>query len=128
MPAARIEGQPSCRRGPARSRNVDRQVCTVDPRSIPPELATALATFEKNLAEPVTPARLARRAGLTPAKFARLIHRFFDLTLIQVWLSNEDQLCRTAPDRGDLPAGRQVEKILRHCGLWAEAPARSPPA
>jgi hypothetical protein len=24
--------------------------------------------------------------------------------------------------------GRQVEKILRHCGLWEESPARSPPA
>jgi hypothetical protein len=24
--------------------------------------------------------------------------------------------------------GRQVERILRHCGLWDEASARAPPA
>ncbi len=52
----------------------------VDPRNIPMELAAALERFENNLAEFVTPANLARQAGLTPAKFARLIHRFFDLT------------------------------------------------
>ena len=52
----------------------------VDPRNIPVELAAALESFEKNLAESVTPANLARRAGLTPARLARLIRRFFDLT------------------------------------------------
>ena len=52
----------------------------VDPRNIPVGLAAALEHFENNLAESVTPAKLARRAGLTPAKFTRLIHRFFDLT------------------------------------------------
>jgi PAS domain S-box-containing protein len=52
----------------------------VDPRHIPVELAAALERFENNLAEPVTPAILARRARLAPAKFARLTHRFFNLT------------------------------------------------
>ncbi|MBN2507187.1 MAG: PAS domain-containing protein [Verrucomicrobia bacterium] len=52
----------------------------VDPRQIPVELAAALESFENNLAEPVTPTLLAQRARLTPAKFARLIRRFFDLT------------------------------------------------
>ena len=28
----------------------------------------------------------------------------------------------------DVPAGRQVEKILRHCGLWDEPSARAPPS
>ncbi len=55
----------------------------VDPRSIPPELAAALESFETNLAEPVTPAMLARRACLTPTRFARIIRRFFDLTPTQ---------------------------------------------
>jgi hypothetical protein len=26
-----------------------------------------------------------------------------------------------------LLAGRQVEKILGHCGVWEESPARGPP-
>jgi len=52
----------------------------IDPEHIPVELAAALESFEKNLAESVTPASLARRAGLTPPRLARLIHRFFDLT------------------------------------------------
>jgi len=52
----------------------------VDPRHIPAQLALALESFESNLAEPVTPAILAQRAGLTLSKFSRLIRRFFDLT------------------------------------------------
>ena len=33
------------------------------------------------------------------------------------------------PDLGHahLPADRQVEKILRHCGLWCPAASRTPP-
>ncbi len=52
----------------------------VDPRNIPVELAAALERFENNLAEPAPPTLLAQRARLAPAKFARLIRRFFDLT------------------------------------------------
>lgn len=52
----------------------------VDPRNIPAELAIVLEAFEQNLLEPVTPAVMARRAGLTPSKFARLMRRFFDLS------------------------------------------------
>jgi AraC-like DNA-binding protein len=51
-----------------------------DPSKIPAELAATLEGFENNLAEPVTPTILARRAKLTPAKLAHLIRRFFDLT------------------------------------------------
>ncbi len=51
----------------------------VEPRSIPVQLAAALERFEANLAESATPAILARRAGLSPAKFARLLRRIFDL-------------------------------------------------
>src|SRR5512139_802442 len=40
----------------------------VDSRNIPMKLAAALESFENNLAESVTPANLARRAGLTPPK------------------------------------------------------------
>jgi len=55
----------------------------VDPRAIPAELATVLEAFENDLAEPVTPSILARRAKLTPAQFSRHLHRFFGLTPTQ---------------------------------------------
>jgi AraC-like DNA-binding protein len=47
---------------------------------IPPGLASALESFEKDLSEPITPSGLARRAKLAPSKLARIIRRFFDLT------------------------------------------------
>ncbi len=49
-------------------------------REIPVEFAAALDQFENNLAEPVTPSALARRARLAPPRFARLMKRFFGLT------------------------------------------------
>lgn len=86
----------------------------VDPRNIPVALAAALEDFENNLAEFVTPANLARRAGLTPAKFARLIHRFFDLTpsqfLTQTRLGAAARLLRET-DLG-------VSAIAHECGFY----------
>lgn len=52
----------------------------IQTREIPPEVAAALNHFEANLDEPITPAALARRAGLPPHRFARLMKRFFGLT------------------------------------------------
>lgn len=49
-------------------------------QEIPADVATALAALEKHLAAPVTPASLAESAGLSPARFARLMKRFFGLT------------------------------------------------
>jgi len=86
----------------------------VDPRSIPAELAAALERFENNLAEPVTPASLARRAGLTPTRLARLIHRFFDLTptqfLTQTRLTVAARLLRET--------GLGVCEIAHACGFY----------
>ncbi len=86
----------------------------VDPRNIPVELAAALEYFENNLAESITPTRLARRAELTPAKFARLIHRFFDLTpsqfLTQTRLTAAARLLRET----DL----DVSEIAHECGFY----------
>jgi PAS domain S-box-containing protein len=86
----------------------------VEPRNIPVELAATLESFENNLAESVTPANLARRAGLTPAKFARLIHRFFDLTpsqfLTQTRLAAAARLLRET-DLG-------VSDIALECGFY----------
>ncbi len=86
----------------------------VDPRNIPVQLAAALERFEENLSESVTPAVLARRAGLTPARFARLIHRFFGLTpsqfLTQTRLAAAARLLRET--------GQSVSGIAQECGFY----------
>lgn len=86
----------------------------VDPRNIPVELAAALESFENNLAEPVTPTLLAQRARLTPAKFARLIRRFFDLTpsqfLTQTRLAAAARLLRETDE--------SISEIGQACGFY----------
>lgn len=52
----------------------------IERSEIPVEVADALDHFERHLAEPVTPSTLARRAGLSPPQFARLMKRLFGLT------------------------------------------------
>ena len=86
----------------------------VDPRHIPEELAAALERFENNLAEPVTPAILARRARLTPAKFARLIRRFFDLTPSQ--FLTQTRLAAAARLLRETSLG--VSGIAHQCGFY----------
>jgi len=86
----------------------------VDPRNIPAGLAAALEHFENNLAEPVTPGILARRAGLTPSKFARLIHRFFDLTPSQ--FLTQTRLAAAARLLRETRLG--VAEIAQECGFY----------
>jgi PAS domain S-box-containing protein len=86
----------------------------VDPRNIPVELAAALESFENNLAESVSPAILARRARLTPARLARLIHRFFDLTPSQFLT----QTRLTAAARLLRETGMGVSEIAQECGFY----------
>jgi PAS domain S-box-containing protein len=86
----------------------------VDPRNIPVELAAALESFEKNLAESVTPASLARRAGLTPPRLARLIHRFFDLTPSQ--FLTQTRLAAAARLLCETSLG--VSEIAHQCGFY----------
>jgi AraC-like DNA-binding protein len=60
---------------------ISRDVRTpIQASEIPQQVAQALNHFEANLADPVTPAGLARRAGLPPHRLARLLKRFFGLT------------------------------------------------
>ena len=47
---------------------------------IPVKVAAALNHFETHLSDAITPASLARRAGLKPHRFARFMKRFFGLT------------------------------------------------
>jgi len=50
------------------------------------------------------------------------------LTGCSLWRPDEgDRLPRTAAGRRDLPADRQVDKTLRHCGLWNPESPRAPP-
>ena len=86
----------------------------VDPRNIPVELAAALENFEKNLAESVTPASLARRAGLTPSRLARLIRRFFDLTPSQ--FLTQTRLAAAARLLRETSLG--VSEIAHECGFY----------
>jgi PAS domain S-box-containing protein len=86
----------------------------VDPRNIPVELAAVLEHFENHLAEAVTPSLLARRAGLTPAKFGRLIRRFFDLTpnqfLTQTRLAAAARLLRETD--------QSISDVGQACGFY----------
>ena len=52
----------------------------IETHDIPVEFAAALDHFERNVAAPITPSALARRARLAPHRFARLMKRFFGLT------------------------------------------------
>ncbi|HEX3870662.1 MAG TPA: helix-turn-helix domain-containing protein [Pirellulales bacterium] len=49
-------------------------------QEMPTAAAGALHRFENRLSDPITPAKLASWSGLTTARFARLIKRFFGLT------------------------------------------------
>lgn len=53
-------------------------------QSVPASLATALEYLESNFGEALTPALLAKHAGLSTHRFARLIKRVFRLTPIQL--------------------------------------------
>jgi PAS domain S-box-containing protein len=56
----------------------------IAPKEIPDGVAAALRRLETGYADPLTPADLARIAGLPPARFARLIKRILGVTPIQL--------------------------------------------
>ena len=56
----------------------------IDPQEIPRGVAAALARLETAYAEPLTPPGLAKIAGLSPERFARIIRRIFGVTPIQL--------------------------------------------
>ena len=81
---------------------------------IPPGLASVLEFFEKNLAEPVSPSILARRAKLAPSKLARLLRRFFDLTPSQFITRTRLEVA----SRLLLESDRPVADIAQECGFY----------
>jgi AraC-like DNA-binding protein len=70
--------------------------------------------FELDPGEPTTPATLARHAGMTPSRFARLLKRFFGLTptqyITKVRVSTATRLLRETT--------RPVSEIAQSCGFY----------
>jgi PAS domain S-box-containing protein len=81
---------------------------------IPPGLVSALESFEKNFAEPITPSGLARRAKLAPPKLARLLRRFFDLTPSQFITRTRLEVASRLLRDSDRP----VADIAQECGFY----------
>ncbi len=86
----------------------------VNPSEIPSSLARVLEYFEENLAESVSSSSLARQADLPPARFARLIRRFFDLTPSQFIT----QTRLTAATRFLRESQESVADIALRCGFY----------
>ena len=85
-----------------------------DAEIIPASLAGALDHLERNFAGPLSPAQLARVAGLSPARFARLIKRIFRLTpgqlITQTRLASASRLLQET--------GSSVADIALACGFY----------
>jgi AraC-like DNA-binding protein len=81
---------------------------------IPPGLASALESFEQNLAEPTTPSGLARRAQMAPSKLARLLRRFFDLTPSQFITRTRLEVASRLLRETDRP----VADLAQDCGFY----------
>ena len=80
----------------------------------------AQPTPEGSAAPPRTPsAREARK------RWAALIKQVYETDPLSCPKCGSEMkiIAFIEPDQGDV-----IEKILRHCGLWEEAPARAPPA
>jgi PAS domain S-box-containing protein len=85
-----------------------------DRDNIPASLARTMEFLEENFAESLSPAQLARRAGLSPARFARLIKRIFRLTPSQ--LITQTRLAAAAQLLTD--TSQSVADIAVRCGFY----------
>jgi AraC-like DNA-binding protein len=81
---------------------------------VPPGLAAALNRFEVNPAEQTTPATLARRAGLSPHRFARLMKRLFGVTPSQFIAKTRITLASRLLRESD----QSVASIALTCGFY----------
>ena len=93
------------------SRDVRAPIAT---RQIPLTVAAALNHLEANLADAITPAGLARRAGIPPHRFARVMKRFFGLTpgqfIAKVRVTAASRLLRETDE--------SVAAIAQRCGFY----------
>jgi len=85
-----------------------------DRETIPKSLAATLEHLETHCADPISPASLARHAGLSPVRFARLIKRIFRMTphqlITQTRLAAASHLLRETD--------RSVAEIAFDCGFY----------
>lgn len=85
-----------------------------DRETIPKSLAATLEHLETHCADPLSPASLARHAGLSPVRFARLIKRIFRMTphqlITQTRLAAASHLLRETD--------RSVAEIAFDCGFY----------
>lgn len=77
-------------------------------------LVEAIEFLRKNYVEPISPATLAQRAGLSPPKFTRLVKRLLQLTpgqlILQTRLQAAARLLREADD--------SVADVAAACGFY----------
>jgi PAS domain S-box-containing protein len=85
-----------------------------DSEAIPESLASTLEYLETHYADSVTPGSLARLAGLSPVRFARLIKRIFRLTPNQ--LITQTRLAAAAALL--IETDRSVADIACSCGFY----------
>lgn len=81
---------------------------------IPPGMTRALEWLEKSFDEPASPASLALRSGLSPARFARLVKRIFGITPTQ--LITKTRLAAAA--RLLLETDQSVAEVAIQCGFY----------
>ena len=85
-----------------------------DRESIPTSLAGTLEYLDTHCDEAISPSSLARRAGLSPVRFARLIKRIFRLTPNQLIM----QTRLAAAARMLTETDRPVSDIAYECGFY----------
>jgi AraC-like DNA-binding protein len=81
---------------------------------VPPTVAQALNHFEANLADAISPADLARKAGLPPHRFARLMKRLFGLTPRQFIAKARI----TAASRLLAQTNQSISAVALSCGFY----------
>ncbi|MEA3207426.1 MAG: hypothetical protein QOE70_483 [Chthoniobacter sp.] len=85
-----------------------------DTESIPASVAPTLELLEEKFSEPLSPAMLARRAGLSPVRFARLIKRIFRLTPSQLITQTRLAAAARMLEQTDL----SVAEVALACGFY----------
>lgn len=85
-----------------------------DREIIPASLAETLAFLEEHYDEPVSPASLASRAGLSAVRFARLIKRIFRITPSQLIAQTRLAAASRLLEDGDRP----VAEVALACGFY----------
>lgn len=82
--------------------------------AMPAPLVEAVEYLRKNFAEPLTPAVLAKRAGLPPPKFTRLVKRLLQLTPGQLILQTRLQAAARLLRESD----ESVADVAAACGFY----------